>query len=123
VVEDAMSNPFERYDIDPSAGPDAITARMRELIEQADEDERQQLRADWEALTLHPRRRLELALAAFPQTRAPARRPTRPPASAPLRELTMADLCWLPSVAEALDLETTKLPSALPTIEDDPILA
>ncbi|MEM9695290.1 MAG: hypothetical protein AAGA56_22295, partial [Myxococcota bacterium] len=68
-----FDNPFERFDIDPQAGPAAITERMRTLIGGVDrEDERQALREAWEALTLDPRRRLELALEAFPATRPPA---------------------------------------------------
>ena len=65
---------------------------------------------------------LELALAAFPQTRTelepPARRRRQAPPSSPLEAL---DLCWLPSVAAALDLGSPELPKALPTLEDDPI--
>ncbi|HHH29815.1 MAG TPA: hypothetical protein ENK57_15925 [Polyangiaceae bacterium] len=122
-------NPFERYGIDPTAGPTAITERMRELADEleargADEEAKQALRADWEDLTLHPRKRLELALAAFPETRPkpepPARRLAPKRAQPPLEAI---DLCWLPSVAEALDLEPPELPKALPTLDDDPILA
>ena len=35
--------------------------------------------------------------------------------------LEALDLCWLPSVAAALDLGSPELPKALPTLEDDPI--
>lgn len=118
-------NPFERYDVDPSAGPTAITERLRELADEMDDDaERERLRADWEDLTLHPKRRLELALAAFPETRPALEPPPRrlrgktdPPA------LEAIDLCWLPSVAEALELGRPELPEALPAMDDDSILA
>ena len=63
-------NPFERWDLDPLAGPQAITEALRERVEDAtDEHERAAIREDWEALTLHPRRRVELALLAHPETR------------------------------------------------------
>ena len=121
-------NPFERYGIDPTAGPGAITERMRELVEElehagADDEDKQALRADWEDLTLHPRRRLELALAAFPQTRPALEPPGRAVRrAAPEPPIEPHDLCWVPSVADALDLGAPKLPKALPTLQDDPIL-
>ena len=46
-------NPFERWDLDPLAGPQAITEALRERVEDAtDEHERAAIREDWEALTL-----------------------------------------------------------------------
>ena len=60
-------NPFELYDIDPTKGPEAITERLRELTDATDPEEREVLRAVWERLTMHPRRRLRIALAAFPE--------------------------------------------------------
>lgn len=127
------ANPFERYGIDPTAGPGAITERMRELAEEleaqgADEEAKQALRADWEDLTLHPKRRLELALAAFPETRPelvppPPRRRSAPLPREPRESLEPLDLCWVPSVADALALGPPRLPKALPTLDDDPILA
>ncbi len=72
-------NPFERYGLDPLAGPAHITERLRELAEDCeDELERAAIREAWEALTLHPRRRLELALDAHPESRPPLGRPPRP---------------------------------------------
>jgi hypothetical protein len=118
-------NPFERYDVDPSAGPTAITERLREIAEGLeDAEERERLRADWEDLTLHPKRRLELALRAFPETRAPLEPPPRRlKAKRDPEPLDVLDLCWLPSVAEVLGLEAPELPAALPPFEDDPLLA
>ncbi len=101
-------NPFERFDIDPKLGPGAVTERLRELIEEADEDERHELRSLWEELTMHPRRRLELALDAFPETRAPMPERRRLPpfpkldADAPL---SVAQLAVVPRVAGALSTQ------------------
>jgi hypothetical protein len=65
-------NPFERFDLDPRLGPAEITRRLRELGEDArNGPERDALRAAWEALTVHPWRRLEAAVAAHPESRAP----------------------------------------------------
>ncbi len=121
-------NPFERYDIDPLEGPEAITERLRELVEQADEGERDQLRAVWEQLTVHPRARLRVALAAFPETREPlGASPAsqlfgkQTPDSAVLR-IELAFVALAPSVAGVLSDETIELPSALPEWQDDPIL-
>ena len=50
-------NPFDRYDIDPREGPEGITERMRELVEDApNEAARDAMRQAWEALTRDPRR-------------------------------------------------------------------
>ncbi len=121
-------NPFEHYDIDPLEGPEAITKRMRELIEQVDDSGRDELRAVWEQLTLHPRARLRVALAAFPETREPIGAPpsaqTRAPAPDPVTEFTieLADVALAPSVAGVLSQAAVGLPSALPDWRDDPIL-
>jgi hypothetical protein len=65
-----VDNPFERYDLDPRDGIAAITARLKELAEDAKDDaERERIRAAWEELTLHPARRLRAALFAHPETR------------------------------------------------------
>ncbi|WP_394842757.1 hypothetical protein LZC95_37515 [Pendulispora brunnea] len=64
-------NPFEAYDIDPREGTRAITERFRELLEDATSDEeRERLRAAWEALTLHPAQRVRAAFGAHPVTGA-----------------------------------------------------
>jgi len=88
-------NPFERYDLDPREGIEAITQRLRELAEDAtDEAERERIRSAWEELTLHPARRLRAALFAHPETRPPlgmppplARRRVPSPRALGLREL------------------------------------
>ncbi|MEM9069128.1 MAG: hypothetical protein AAGE52_11510 [Myxococcota bacterium] len=116
-------NPFERWDLDPFEGPAAITERMRDLAEDADDETRALLREDWEALTMHPRRRLELAFGAHPETRAPLGRPPRPARRArPSAELTLADLARAPSVAAALGpvIDPAKLPDV--PLHADPIL-
>ena len=120
----SLVNPFERYDIDPLAGPAAITERLRELVEAADDDaERDALRAVWEELTTHPKRRLAHALDALPETRAALGTPPAAPAAAaePLT-LTPADLVSPPSVLEALAIGRPQLPPALPPLEADPHL-
>jgi len=127
-MSDAEDNPFERWDIDPMAGPSAITERMRELAEDApDEETRAAIREAWEALTMHPRGRLEAAFEAHPETRAPVGRRPRPPRRAAqpepsLDELTLRDLAALPRVASALhaDVEIDPLPDV--PLDRDPIL-
>jgi hypothetical protein len=121
-----MSNPFERYDIDPMQGPAAITERMRELAEDADEPEREELRAVWEELTMHPRRRLQLALNAFPETRADVGdvAPSEPiPCVTADRPLTLRELAVVPRVADVLTTaDGPSLPDLLPPIESDPFI-
>lgn len=56
---------FAELELDPLCGPEEITERMRELIDDAAPEERPRLRAAWEQLTLHPKRRVELALGTF----------------------------------------------------------
>lgn len=121
---DPTDNPFERYDLDPREGPEAITARMRELMQEASEEERERLRADWEALTLHPRDRLQLALSAFPETRpkqgTPPPRCRRPAREA---ELSLEDVVVIPSMGHALGATCgEEMPDPLPSLADDPIL-
>jgi hypothetical protein len=67
-----IDNPFERFDIDPTAGVEAITEHMRELAADAPESQRQLVRDSWEALTLQPQRRIAAALSTFID-REPAR--------------------------------------------------
>lgn len=123
-MTDGPHNLFERYDLDPREGPEAITARMRELVQEAPEEERERLRADWEALTLHPRDRLQHALEAFPETRAEVETP--PPRVRRRRQelaLELSDVVVTPSVAEALACDAPEgLPDPLPPLADDPIL-
>lgn len=117
-------NPFERYDIDPMQGTAAITERFRELAEEADDAERDALRAVWEELTMHPRRRLAVALEAFPETRAPLspRPPAAPPRDETPLELELRDLVVVPRVARALGENTEAPPALLAPLELDPFI-
>ncbi len=63
-------NPYHRYDLDPGLGIEDLTDEFRERMDRADPKEREAIRKDWEALTLDPKRRVALALEAFPQRRA-----------------------------------------------------
>lgn len=117
-------NPFERYDLDPRDGIAAITERLKELAEDAKDDgERERIRAAWEELTLHPRRRLRAALFAHPETRPPLGSPPLPPrmrgASA---ELGLRDLAARPSVAAAVEAAGDVPSEPAARIEDDPLL-
>ena len=99
-------NPFDRFELDPSSDLASITEALRERADGAEPEERASLRVAWEALALHPRRRLELALTAVPETRsplgaAPARAAT--PASAREREaLSLLDLVGLAPLERTL---------------------
>ena len=64
-----MSNAFDVFDLDPSSTVAELTAILRERTELASTEQRALLRDAWEELTLHPERRLLLALTAFPETR------------------------------------------------------
>ncbi len=126
-------NPFERFGIDPKEGPRAITERLRELAEEANEAERVVIRAAWEELTLHPLRRLRAAFGAHPCHPDQAR---TSPDYAPLRSgggstkqqpLTLAEVAPRPSVAHALRTflssgERTRRSVPQP-LDDDPVLA
>ncbi len=99
------SNPFVRYGLDPAMTLAELTERMRELAEEASEEERVALRAAWDALTRSPARRLELVLMAGPAPRAIDLGPTSaPPAAWP--EPTLADLLAPPPLGPALAPET-----------------
>jgi hypothetical protein len=120
-------NPFDRYDIDPFAGPEAITERFRELIEDADEAAKDELRAVWEKLITHVRTRLRHALLAFPSAQSPAASvagsvATRPsPADEP--PLSLADVVLLPSIVSLLEQDADEqIPAVLSPIGDDPNL-
>ena len=115
-------NPFERFDLDPTEGIVVITARLKELAENAKTDaERDGIRAAWEELTLHPARRLRAALFAHPETRAPlASAPPLPRMRASTTELALGDLLPRPSVLAALDA-SEDLDAPLP-LEDDPLI-
>lgn len=97
-------NPFERYGLDPREGVVAITQRLKELAEDAKTDaERNEIRAAWEELTLHPARRLRAALNAHPETRAPlGSPPALPRVRVSTTELSLRDLAARPSALAAL---------------------
>lgn len=124
MLED-VDNPFERYDLDPRDGVAAITARLKELAEDAkDEAERERLRAAWEELTLHPARRVRAALFAHPETRPPL---GAPPPLARLRaeptELALRDLAARPSAVAALGpADAGAAEGEPPSLDDDPLL-
>lgn len=74
-------NPFDLHDLDPLSSPDEITERLRDLIEDAAPERRQELRQAWEDLTLHPKKRLTSALSTFVDLEAEVverPRPARP---------------------------------------------
>lgn len=109
-------NPFDRYDIDPSSPPSAITERFRELVADADESERDALRAAWDALTLHPESRVRAAFFSHPETREPLGAPPRrkrPQHEEPPR-LTLAGLLVLPSLVALLPAVPTSASASVP---------
>ena len=123
----AADNPFERYGLDPRDGIVAITQRLKELAEDAtDPAERDQIRAAWEELTLHPARRLRAALEAHPETRAPLGSPPPLPrvraGAQQVIDLELRDLAARPSAVAALPASVTALApeSAAPPLDDDP---
>ena len=97
-----IENPFERFGLDPREGIASITARLRELAEDATNEERREIRAVWEELTLHPAGRLRAAVTAHPETRPRLGSPPPPLATSTARPLTLRDLTLRPSVAAAL---------------------
>ena len=104
---DEADNPFDRYDLDPSSPPQAITERFRELVADARESERDALRAAWDALTLHPEDRVRAAFLAHPETRpalgdAPRRRRASK-ADDPSGKCSIAGLLVLPELVPLLD--------------------
>jgi hypothetical protein len=124
-------NPFEEFDLEPSAGPEAITDRLRELAENADAARRTRLREAWQALTLHPARRLAAALGAHPETRVPLGAPPPPvpidrAALGTARDVAPAEMVLPLSVAEALGPPPSPAVARWndhPTLlEEDPIL-
>jgi hypothetical protein len=119
-------NPFEKYELDPRSGPQAITARFRELMTDArTEEEKAQLRAAWEALTLHPRDRLRAALQTWPEAREeiPLGVDSEPPPlpQLGLDDLELGDLLAAPLVASAFTPDGTGADDDV-TLFDDPLL-
>jgi hypothetical protein len=115
-------NLFDRFDLDPSAPPQALTERMRELVDQADPGQQEAIRNAWEQLTLHPRRRILEALSTHPETRPPLGLPPLPPRSGAVGPGEEADRVAHAPVAAALG-PPPPLPPALPALEADPLLA
>jgi hypothetical protein len=127
-----LENPFHKYGISAHDGPNAITERFRELMEDAaDDEERAALRAAWEELTLHPVRRWRAALGTPPETRPPLVRPPRrtpaesSPASLTASDLTAADMSLFPQLSHAFSMRGEGAPDTLTGVlplADDPIL-
>ena len=118
------TNLFDRWNLDPSAGPQAITERLRDAMEEADPPTAIELRRAWEELTMHPKRRIAEALSTFPETRPPIGRPPLPVrATVPTPAGDEARLVHAP-VAGALGSSTTPSPTVrcLPALERDPLL-
>ena len=119
-------NLFDRWDLDPSSGPQAITEQLRDLLEEADPPTAVELRRAWEELTMHPKRRIAEALGTFPETRPPIGRPPQP-LRAPPRETSGEDTRIVHApVAAALRPPgggvAPRTVRALPPLEHDPLL-
>lgn len=125
-------SPFDRYDIDPHAGPQAITERFRELVSEAPEAERDALRAAWDRLTLHPEERVRAVFLAHPETRPPLGDPPRrrraPPGAIAADEprASWLGLLVLPSLSALLPGEARAAAAPRPPpgawLGDDPVL-
>lgn len=118
-----MDNPFDRFDLDPREGVQAITARLKELAEDApDEAARQRIREAWEELTLHPARRMRAALFAAPETR-PALGAPPPRTRVRTAEVELPEIAPKPSVAVALGTVATlrRIDEPL-AFDEDPLL-
>jgi hypothetical protein len=132
-MSEPSKNPFERFGIDPKEGPRAITERLRELAEDATEENRAAIRAAWEELTLHPLRRLRAAIGAHPLHPDASR---TSPDYAPLKKrkvsteqpLALTDFAPRPSVAHPLRAFFASTDQRVRTstpqpLDDDPVLA
>lgn len=122
-LEDREVNPFERYDLDPTEGVDAITERLRARIEDARSDsEKAEIRQAWEELTLHPARRVRAAFGAHPATpNKPHRKPPAPGLVRPKTQpLTVNDLVLRPDIRKTLELTEVDLKE--PPLEYDSYL-
>lgn len=118
-------NPFDRYDLDPRASPEAITERFRELVEGAPEHERDALRAAWDALTLHPEGRVRAAFFAHPETRPPLGAPPKRKRGAPPPEVgpSLLGLLVLPELSALLPASSRIHGSAeSELVSSDPVL-
>jgi hypothetical protein len=105
-------NPFDDFDLDPSEGIQAITSRLRELLDEASASDQERIRAAWQELTQHPARRAELALLSFPDARPPfGLAPVVPPLRAAREPWGLVDLVRLPTLMDALPrLEALPMP-------------
>ena len=124
MSDSRSDNLFDRWDLDPSAGPQAITERLRDAMEEADPPTAIELRRAWEELTMHPKRRIAEALSTFPDTRPPIGRPPLPPrATLPTPPGDEARVVHAP-VAGALGASASPSPTVrcLPALEHDPLL-
>lgn len=114
-------NTFDRFGLDPATPIDELTARFRELVEDADENERSSLRAMWEEITLHPKARLTSALLTFPGGH---RAPQKPPRSEKPKlsgtPIDFFDLAPLLSLEERLGDEEPELTDS--PLDEDPLL-
>lgn len=117
-------SPFDRYGLDPRASVAQITERLRELAEDApDEEERRAIRAAWESLTMHADARVEAVLDTFPETRPelvsmpPAPR-ARDLEDAPLGMLDLLPPPALTAVLHAPDREERALCGPAPLSPD-----
>jgi len=120
-------NPFERWGIDPTQGPAAITERLRALVQEApDEETCRAIRAAWEELTMHPARRFRAATGAHPDSHGSAHEPPPPPPPRPVAPpaIGLSDLAMRPSIVDALRLEEVARAEPLPDVspEEDLIL-
>ncbi|NUP04465.1 MAG: hypothetical protein HOW73_00200 [Polyangiaceae bacterium] len=123
----AWGNTFDDFDLDPVASSDAITERMRELVEDAEPDARQAIRSAWEELTVHPKKRILQALTTFvdpepevvaPPTRAPSVKAHAAPIDEPVLSLPLTELYETLGREGLLPSE----PSGYVTIASDPLL-
>ena len=115
-------NPFERFDLDIAATLPDLTRALRERIEDAQtEDERQQLREIWEALTGKLETRAALVLDALPKLARPL--PDRPapakPAAPPPHPLDTKALPPFPLEWDALPQPKRPEPGRIDLRDDD----
>lgn len=118
-----VDNPFDRYDLDPWEGIEAITQRLKERAEDAtSEVERIELREAWEALTFHPAERLRAALFACPETRAPLGTPPPSVRGPPMADTRLRPDVTRPSARLALGEALSSDLDDVPSLDDDPLL-
>lgn len=117
-------NPFDRYEIDPRASPEAITERFRELVADAPERERDALRAAWDALTMHPESRVRAAFFAHPETRPPLGAPPKRKRVVPPAEVSpsLLGLLVLPELSALLPPSRAHGSAEAELVSSDPVL-